>query len=47
VLTPLNMGRCFSPADGNILHGEMSLDQMFVMRPVPGAARCRTPIRGL
>jgi phytoene dehydrogenase-like protein len=47
VLTPLDMERCFGPADGNILHGEMSLDQMFVMRPVPRAVRCRTPIRGL
>jgi phytoene dehydrogenase-like protein len=25
----------------------MSLDQMFVMRPVPGWARYRTPIEGL
>jgi phytoene dehydrogenase-like protein len=25
----------------------MSLDQMFVMRPVAGSARYRTPIRGL
>ena len=32
---------------GNIFHGEMSLDQMFAMRPVAGWARYRTPISGL
>jgi phytoene dehydrogenase-like protein len=47
VLTPLDMERSFGLTGGNIFHGEMSLDQMFVMRPAPGAARYRTPIRGL
>jgi phytoene dehydrogenase-like protein len=47
VLTPLDLERRFGLTGGNIFHGEMSLDQMFVMRPVPGAARYRTPIRGL
>jgi phytoene dehydrogenase-like protein len=47
VLTPLDMERRFGLTGGNIFHGEMSLDQMFVMRPAPGAARYRTPIRGL
>ena len=32
---------------GNIFHGEMSLDQMFVLRPVAGCARYRTPIQDL
>ena len=31
----------------NIFHGEMSLDQMYSMRPVAGWARYRTPIPGL
>lgn len=47
VLTPLDLERRFSLTGGNIFHGEMSLDQMFAMRPVAGWARYRTPIRGL
>jgi phytoene dehydrogenase-like protein len=46
-LTPLDLERRFGITGGNIFHGEMSLDQMFVMRPVAGWARYRTPIRGL
>jgi phytoene dehydrogenase-like protein len=47
VLTPLDLEHRFGLTGGNIFHGEMSLDQMFVMRPVAGCARYRTPIRGL
>jgi phytoene dehydrogenase-like protein len=47
VLTPLDLERRFGITGGNIFHGEMSLDQMFVMRPLAGWARYRTPIRGL
>jgi phytoene dehydrogenase-like protein len=47
VLTPLDLERRFGITGGNIFHGEMSLDQMFVMRPVAGWARYRTPIQGL
>jgi len=47
VLTPLDLERRFGITGGNIFHGEMALDQMFVMRPVAGYARYRTPIRGL
>ncbi|MBZ5609274.1 MAG: NAD(P)/FAD-dependent oxidoreductase [Acidobacteriia bacterium] len=47
VLTPLDLERRFGLTGGNIFHGEMSLDQMFVLRPVAGCARYRTPIRGL
>jgi len=32
---------------GNTLHGEMTLDQMFFMRPAPGYADYRSPIRAL
>jgi phytoene dehydrogenase-like protein len=46
-LTPLDLERRFGITHGNIFHGEMSLDQMFVMRPVAGAARYDTPIRNL
>jgi phytoene dehydrogenase-like protein len=47
VLTPLDLERRFGITGGNIFHGEMSLDQMFVMRPVAGYARYNTPIRNL
>jgi phytoene dehydrogenase-like protein len=47
VLTPLDLERRFGITGGNIFHGEMSLDQMFMMRPVAGWARYRTPIEGL
>lgn len=47
VLTPLDLERRFGITGGNIFHGEMSIDQMFVMRPVAGWARYRTPIGGL
>ena len=47
VLTPLDLERRFGITGGNIFHGEMSLDQMFSMRPVAGWARYRTPVEGL
>jgi len=47
VLSPLDLERRFGIAGGNIFHGEMSLDQMFVMRPVAGFARYKTPVEGL
>ncbi len=47
VLTPLDLERQFGITGGNIFHGEMSLDQMFIMRPVAGWARYRTPLPGL
>ncbi|MBV9744406.1 MAG: NAD(P)/FAD-dependent oxidoreductase [Acidobacteriia bacterium] len=47
ILTPLDLERRFGITGGNIFHGEMSLDQMFVMRPVAGWARYRTPLPGL
>ncbi len=47
LLTPLDLERRFGLTGGNIFHGEMSLDQMFVMRPLAGWARYRTPVRNL
>jgi phytoene dehydrogenase-like protein len=46
-LTPLDLERRFGLTGGNIFHGEMSLDQMFVLRPLAGWARYRTPLKGL
>jgi phytoene dehydrogenase-like protein len=47
VLTPLDLERRFGLTGGNIFHGEMSVDQMFMMRPIPGWAKFRTPLRNL
>ena len=47
VLSPSDLERRFGISGGNIFHGEMSLDQMFVMRPAAGWARYRTPVSGL
>jgi phytoene dehydrogenase-like protein len=46
-LTPLDLERRFGITGGNIFHGEMALDQMFVLRPLAGWARYRTPVKGL
>ncbi|HVO97504.1 MAG TPA: NAD(P)/FAD-dependent oxidoreductase [Bryobacteraceae bacterium] len=46
-LTPLDLERRFGITGGNIFHGEMSLDQMFVLRPAAGWAKYRTPVKGL
>jgi len=36
-----------NPTQGNLYHGELTLDQILFMRPVPGWSRYRTPIEGL
>jgi phytoene dehydrogenase-like protein len=47
VLTPLDLEQTFGLTEGCIYHAEMSLDQMFFMRPIPGWARYGTPIENL
>ncbi len=47
VLTPLDLERTFGITEGNIFHGDLSLDQLFFMRPLPGWSQYRTPIAGL
>jgi phytoene dehydrogenase-like protein len=47
VLTPLDLEREFGLSEGNIFHGELTPEQLFFMRPVPGWAGYRTPIRSL
>jgi phytoene dehydrogenase-like protein len=44
VLTPLDLEREFGLTQGNIFQGELSLEQLFFLRPVPGWAYYRTPI---
>jgi phytoene dehydrogenase-like protein len=47
VISPLDMEREYSLTGGNIFHGDMTIDQLFFMRPVPGWASYRTPLKGL
>ncbi len=47
VLTPLDLEREYGLTGGSIFHGDMTLDQMFVLRPVVGYARYKTPITNL
>ncbi|HJP64920.1 MAG TPA: NAD(P)/FAD-dependent oxidoreductase, partial [Actinomycetota bacterium] len=47
VLTPLDMERTFGLSEGNIFQGELSLEQLFWSRPVPGHARYDSPVRDL
>jgi phytoene dehydrogenase-like protein len=47
VVTPLDIERTIGMTEGNIFQGELSLEQLFFNRPVPGYARFRTPIRDL
>jgi phytoene dehydrogenase-like protein len=47
VQTPLDNERTTGLTEGNIFQGELSLEQLFFNRPVPGYARFRTPLRDL
>ena len=47
VLGPYDLEQELGLIGGNIFHGELSVDQLFHMRPAPGYADYRTPIRGL
>lgn len=46
VLTPVDVERMVGISQGNIFHGELSLSQLFFLRPAAGYAKYRTPIRG-
>jgi len=47
ILTPLDLEREFGLTQGNIFQGELSLEQLFFLRPVAGWAYYRTPIHNL
>jgi phytoene dehydrogenase-like protein len=47
VLTPLDLERTYGLTEGNIFHGDLRLEQLFFMRPLPGWSQYRTPIDGL
>ena len=47
LITPLDLEQNYGLTGGHIFHGELALDQLFIMRPLLGWARYKTPIRGL
>jgi phytoene dehydrogenase-like protein len=47
VVGPYEMEQEYGLVGGNIFHGELSLEQLFHMRPAPGYADYRTPVKGL
>ncbi len=47
VITPLDMETVYGLPEGNLVHGEMTLDQFLWMRPVPGYSQYRGPLAGL
>jgi phytoene dehydrogenase-like protein len=46
VLTPLDLERVYGLSEGNIFHGDLTLEQLFFMRPIPGWSQYKTPIAG-
>ena len=46
-LSPLDLERTFGLVGGDIMHGQMSLDQLWAARPMLGHGDYRTPIKGL
>jgi phytoene dehydrogenase-like protein len=47
VLTPLDLEREWGLSEGNIFQGELTLEQLFFLRPVPGWAQYATPVSNL
>lgn len=46
-LTPVDLEKMFGLTEGDPNHGQLILDQMFFMRPLPGWSDHRTPVDGL
>jgi len=47
IQSPLDLERRLGLVGGNVMHVEMSLDQMFCFRPLPELSGYRTPVPGL
>jgi phytoene dehydrogenase-like protein len=47
IISPYDMAQEYGLVGGNIFHGELTLNQLFHMRPAPGYADYRTPLHGL
>jgi phytoene dehydrogenase-like protein len=47
VLTPWDLEQIYGLTEGNIFHGELSLEQLAFLRPVAGWSRYQTPVQDL
>ena len=47
ILSPLDLERDFALLGGDIFHGSLHLDQLYSLRPLPGYADYRMPLKGL
>ena len=47
VLTPWDMEQIYGLTEGNIFHGELSLEQLAFLRPMAGWSRYQTPVKKL
>lgn len=47
IYTPVDLEETFGITEGNIFHGDISLEQMFFMRPLPRWAHYKTPLDNL
>jgi phytoene dehydrogenase-like protein len=46
-ITPVDLEQSWGLTEGDLNHGQLILDQVFFMRPLPGWSNHRTPIDGL
>ena len=46
-ISPNDIEKKFNVSGGHWHHGEMQIDQLFMLRPIPGAAQYKTPVNGL
>jgi phytoene dehydrogenase-like protein len=46
-VTPLDLERTYGLTEGNIFHGDLGIEQLFFMRPLPGWSDYRTPVKDL
>ncbi|WP_321391857.1 NAD(P)/FAD-dependent oxidoreductase [Emcibacter sp.] len=47
IMSPLDLERTFGLTRGDIMHGNLTLDQMFSARPLLGYGNYRAPVKGL
>ncbi len=47
LVTPADLERAYGMTGGHWHHGDLALDQMLMLRPVPGASQYATPVPGL
>ncbi len=47
VLTPWDLEQTYGLTEGNIFHGELTLEQLAFLRPASGWSRYRTPVQNL